>query len=49
MEWAWAYFGGPLEDVILDRPEELQINWNEDSEEAAGAAPVASSEARKAS
>jgi len=49
MEWAWSYFGGTPDDVILDRPEELQINWNEDSEEAAGAAPVASSEARKAS
>ena len=35
MEWAWAYFGGPLEEVILDRPEELQINWNDESDEKA--------------
>jgi len=35
MEWAWAYFGGPLEDVILDRPEELQINCNDEGEEKA--------------
>jgi NADH dehydrogenase len=33
MEWAWAYFGGPPDDVVLDRPEELQINWNDDGEE----------------
>jgi NADH dehydrogenase len=33
MEWAWAYFGGPLDKVILDRPKELQVNWNDDGEE----------------
>jgi NADH dehydrogenase len=49
MEWAWWYFGGSPDDVILDRPEEFQINWNEDSEEAAVAAPVASEKAYKAS
>jgi NADH dehydrogenase len=32
MDWAWAYFGGALEDVVLDRPEELQINWNDEGE-----------------
>jgi NADH dehydrogenase len=32
MEWAWAYFGGSLEADILDRPEELQINWNDDGD-----------------
>jgi NADH dehydrogenase len=32
MEWAWVYFGGPLDEVILDRPEELQIEWNDDVE-----------------
>jgi NADH dehydrogenase len=32
MEWAWAYFGGSLDSVILDRPEELQINWNDEGE-----------------
>jgi len=30
MEWALAYFGGTLDQVILDRREELQINWNDD-------------------
>jgi NADH:ubiquinone reductase (H+-translocating) len=29
-EWAWWYFGGTHDDVLLDRPEELQVNWNED-------------------
>ena len=38
-EWAWWYFGGVRDDVILDRPEELQINWNEDTEAMAAAAP----------
>ena len=33
MEWAWAYFGGPFDDVILDRPEELQINWSDEGDE----------------
>jgi NADH dehydrogenase len=33
MEWAWGYFGGPPDDVILDRPEELQINWNDEDED----------------
>jgi NADH dehydrogenase len=32
MEWAWAYFGGTLDQVILDRSEELQIDWNDDGE-----------------
>jgi NADH:ubiquinone reductase (H+-translocating) len=32
MEWAWAYFGGSREADILDRPEELQINWNDEDE-----------------
>jgi len=32
MEWAWAYFGGSLEAVILDRPEELQVDWNDQDE-----------------
>jgi NADH dehydrogenase len=36
MEWAWAYFGGAYDDVILDRPEELQINWNDETEEKVG-------------
>jgi NADH dehydrogenase len=40
-EWAWAYFGGSLDDVILDRPEELRVNWNEDDEENTSAAAAA--------
>jgi NADH dehydrogenase len=38
MEWAWDYFGGSRGDAVLDRPEELKINWNEDPEELASAA-----------
>src|SRR5262249_42870662 len=34
MEWAWAYFGGSLEAIILDRPEELQVNWNDEEVKA---------------
>ena len=30
MEWAWAYFGGTFDDAILDRPNELDINWNDE-------------------
>ncbi len=44
-EWAWDYFGGSRGDAILDRPEELAVNWNDDSENVALAAP-ASSQAR---
>jgi NADH dehydrogenase len=32
VEWAWDYFGGSRGDAILDRSEELQINWNDDEE-----------------
>ena len=32
MEWAWTYFGRSLDSVILDRPEELQINWNDEDD-----------------
>jgi len=38
MEWAWWYFGGVRDDIILDRSEELQINWNEDTEATAATA-----------
>jgi len=37
MEWAWWYFGGARDDVVLDRSEELQINWNDETEEMADA------------
>jgi hypothetical protein len=36
MEWAWWYFGGTRDDVILDRTEELPINWSDESEDKAG-------------
>ena len=42
VEWAWEYFGGSRGDAILDRSEELQIDWNEDGEEMASAALPAS-------
>ena len=29
MEWAWDYFGGARGDAILDRREELRIDWND--------------------
>jgi NADH dehydrogenase len=32
MEWAWDYFGGARGDAVLDRREEMEINWNEDAE-----------------
>jgi NADH:ubiquinone reductase (H+-translocating) len=32
MEWAWDYFGGDRGDAVLDRKEELEINWNDDGE-----------------
>jgi NADH:ubiquinone reductase (H+-translocating) len=31
MEWAWDYFGGARGDAVLDRREELQVDWNADS------------------
>jgi NADH dehydrogenase len=30
VEWAWDYFGGSLGDAVLDRSEELPIDWNDD-------------------
>lgn len=45
VEWAWDYFGGSRGDVILDRTEELQIDWNEEPEEMASAASAANSKA----
>ncbi len=49
VEWAWDYFGGSRGDAVLDRSEELQINWNDDEEEPASAAPAASSQTNKGS
>src|SRR5271154_505619 len=42
VEWAWEYFGGSRGDAVLDRSEELQIDWNGDGEEMASAALPAS-------
>ena len=39
VEWAWDYFGRSRGDAILDRPEQADINWNDDEETAAIAAP----------
>jgi NADH dehydrogenase len=33
IEWAWAYFGGSYVDPVLDRPEQVTVNWHEDEEE----------------
>lgn len=41
MEWAWDYFGAARGDAVLDRPEEMEINWNDDADEMASAAPAA--------
>jgi NADH dehydrogenase len=38
VEWAWEYFGGSRGDAILDRSEELQINWDDDGEDRASVA-----------
>ncbi len=42
LEWAWDYFGGAHGDAVLDRAEELQINWNDDGEERISATSAAS-------
>ncbi len=49
MEWAWHYFGGAHGDAVLDRTEEMQIDWNDDAEEPpASAASAASGQTAKA-
>jgi NADH:ubiquinone reductase (H+-translocating) len=48
MEWAWDYFGGSRRDAVLDRTEELQINWNDDGEELAPPASAVSSQTDEA-
>jgi len=35
IEWAWDYFGHMHSDLILDRPDQANINWNEDEEPTA--------------
>jgi len=50
VEWAWDYFGKSRGDAILDHPEEMKINWNDDDgEEPASAASAPSSPSGKAS
>jgi NADH:ubiquinone reductase (H+-translocating) len=48
MEWAWDYFGGARGDAVLDRSEELQIDWNDDEEEPVSSAAAAGSQTDKA-
>jgi NADH dehydrogenase len=48
VEWAWDYFGGSRGDAILDRSEELQINWNDDEEIADSGGSVPRSRTDKA-
>ena len=31
VEWAWDYFLGTYVSPILDRPDQVAVNWNEDS------------------
>ena len=38
LDWAWAYLGKSRGAAVLDRSEELQINWNDDREEPASSA-----------
>jgi NADH dehydrogenase len=44
VEWAWDYFGAARGDAVLDRTEELQIDWGDEEEERAFAAPAATSQ-----
>ena len=41
MEWAWDYFGGARSDAVLDRKEELQIDWNADGDSPSPETPQA--------
>jgi len=33
LDWAWDYFGGSNVDPVLDRPEQVAVNWRADEEE----------------
>jgi NADH:quinone reductase (non-electrogenic) len=33
LDWAWDYFGGSNVDPVLDRPEQVAVNWNVHEEE----------------
>jgi NADH:ubiquinone reductase (H+-translocating) len=32
IQWAWDYFGGSNVDPVLDRPEQVAVNWHADEE-----------------
>jgi NADH:ubiquinone reductase (H+-translocating) len=32
LDWAWDYFGGSNVDPVLDRPEQVAVNWHADEE-----------------
>jgi NADH:ubiquinone reductase (H+-translocating) len=49
VEWAWDYFGGSRGNAILDRSEELRIDWKDDNEDMASAALPAKSRTNQAS
>jgi len=34
--WAWTFIGGARGDALLDRPEELRINWDDEKSADAG-------------
>ena len=33
IQWAWDYFGGANVDAVLDRPEQVAVNWHADEKE----------------
>jgi NADH:ubiquinone reductase (H+-translocating) len=33
IEWAWDYFGGAYVHPVLDRPEQVAVNWHDDDQE----------------
>jgi NADH:ubiquinone reductase (H+-translocating) len=33
LEWAWDYFGNAHVDPVLDRPNEMNIDWNADEKQ----------------
>lgn len=33
LDWAWDYFGGSNVDPVLDRPEQVAVNWHADEED----------------
>ena len=34
--WAWTYIGGARGDALLDRPEELRIDWTDEKNQGSG-------------